>query len=225
MELSKSYASIHWDYFLLLEKDLNDILDSIEPCEDNLQVYGPKLAKLLLATGSEIDVSFKELIKLLKQNYKIADAKADNINDYKKFVQKYLQQEFDQVEVGFARSRLISIPWSNWWKTSNNKRGPNDAPLPWWNAYNQVKHHRVEKYNLATLENVLDAIAALFTLIGSLARAENKLDGYRPPAILEFYDNRYGRVWIARVEGETIIMGNAPNFRFEPIENLSLSEL
>lgn len=84
----------------------------------------------------------------------------------------------------------------------------------------QLSIHRVECYHQATLENTLEALAGLFVLIGALARAENILDGYRPPMILEFRDRRYGRTWISRVEGSTLIMGDAPNFRFEPVETL-----
>lgn len=54
---SVSCADVHWEYFLLLEKDFADILDCIESCKENLKVFGPKLAKLLLAVGSEVSLT------------------------------------------------------------------------------------------------------------------------------------------------------------------------
>lgn len=215
-----NYARIHWDYFLLLEKDLSDILDYIEPHESNLHAYGPKLAKLLLTTGSEIDVTFKDLIDIKNQKNSLSKNEENNMRDYREYAHNYLQRDLDQVEVSFARSKLVSTPWNDWWESEEDGRVPVNTSLSWWKAYNNVKHHRVECYHQATLENTLEALAGLFVLIGALARAENILDGYRPPMILEFRDRRYGRTWISRVEGSTLIMGDAPNFRFEPVETL-----
>jgi hypothetical protein len=39
------------------------------------------------------------------------------------------------------------------------------APLPWYQAYHAVKHDRENKFNQATLTNVLEAISALATVL------------------------------------------------------------
>jgi len=36
--------------------------------------------------------------------------------------------------------------------------------LPWYNAYNAVKHHREERFNFASLGHLIDAAAALHIL-------------------------------------------------------------
>lgn len=216
----RNYAEVHWNYFLLLEEDLRDILNYIEPCIDNLQAYGPMLAKLLLATGSEIDATFKDLIKVKGTNCQSSSNKNSTINDYRRFAQQYLQQEFDQVEIGFSRSQLSSRPWSDWWETVEGERQPKEetSSLTWWKAYTDVKHHRLERYNKATLGNTLEAMAALFILIGSLARAEKNYDGYRIPVILEYCDRRFGNIQTIRIEGSALISNQAPNFCFYPLQ-------
>lgn len=100
-----------------------------------------------------------------KPKIKNINIEVENINHYQKIAHNSLQQELNQIEVGFARSKLTSTPWSNWWTSADSKRMPNDKRvLPWRNAYNQIKHHRVEHYNM-TLENTFVAFAALFILI------------------------------------------------------------
>lgn len=221
--IEKGYAEAHWDYYLLLEDDLREILEYIEPCNDNFQTYGPKLVKLLLAAGSEIDVAFKDLIRI--KDPEALNMRGDRVNMsfFRKFAQTNLCQEFFGVETGIARSQFSCIPWDAWWKTSkgNTDPIPTESSLPWWTAYNNVKHHRTENYNQATLNNVLEAMAALFILIGSIARAESIHDGYRIPKILFYCDRAFGRVWTSRFEGGAIIMGDAPSFRFEPIKPIA----
>lgn len=43
------------------------------------------------------------------------------------------------------------------WKEEN-------CELPWWRAYNMVKHYRHQFFNNATLENTLNSVAALIIL-------------------------------------------------------------
>ena len=120
------------------------------------------------------------------------NVEAENINHYRKITHNSLQQELNQVEVGFARSKLTSTPWSNWWTSADSKRIPNDKRvLPWRNDYNQVKHHRVEHYN-TTLENTLVAFATLFILIETSARVEENINEYRPPTLLKFCNKKFG---------------------------------
>lgn len=215
----KSYANIHWDYFLLLERDLSDIFDYIEPCPENLKTYGPMLTKLLLSAGSEIEATFKDLIKVKDPDNAILQKKPSNMNQYRQFAHAFLQKELDQVQIGFNRSEMACSPWDYWWKQDGKNREPEDSAATWWTAYTDIKHNRAENSNSASMENVLDAMAALFSLIGSLARAEQLYDGYRAPTVIHYCDREYGRVWWGQTCGSAIIMNGEPNFRFEPIED------
>lgn len=57
----KSAVQLHWDYFLLLEKDLITIGETLELSEANYSAYGPRLVQLILSSGSELDVALKSL--------------------------------------------------------------------------------------------------------------------------------------------------------------------
>jgi hypothetical protein len=50
----------------------------------------------------------------------------------------------------------------------------------WWRAYNEVKHHRHERYNSANLKNALNAVADLF-LIALFHYNEEAISGQLMP--------------------------------------------
>ena len=56
--MALSVSQIHWDYFILLEDDVNRILRYLEPVEKNFNAFGPELVKAYLSICSEIDVAF-----------------------------------------------------------------------------------------------------------------------------------------------------------------------
>jgi hypothetical protein len=87
----------HWNYFLALEKDLENISRYIEFTEDNLKTYSIELTHILLSASSEIDVIMKELCCLIDSN-----APRNNINDYKIIIQGNLQS-FIEEEISIDR--------------------------------------------------------------------------------------------------------------------------
>jgi hypothetical protein len=57
IDVSKSF--IHWNYFLAIESDLENLSRYIEFIDTNFKTYSIELAHLLLASSSEIDVVLK----------------------------------------------------------------------------------------------------------------------------------------------------------------------
>jgi hypothetical protein len=133
------------DYFLALESDLKELSRFIEFSEDNYSVYSLELTRLLLATGSEIDVACKELVHLISP-----DAKPRTINDYRDIILNRFP-EISTQQVNCRRLRLSFVPWKDWHNSSPS----------WWKSYNQVKHDRLQNYKQASLQNVLLAVAGL----------------------------------------------------------------
>ncbi|MBF9689172.1 hypothetical protein IHQ91_10560 [Bifidobacterium dentium] len=66
--MAKSLMQMHWDYFLLLEKDLITIVETIELCKDNNNAYGPCITQLILSSGSELDVALKSFTTKVSPN-------------------------------------------------------------------------------------------------------------------------------------------------------------
>ncbi len=149
IETTKS--KIHWNYFIALEKDLENVSRYVEFCEQNFNVYSVEMAHLLFAVSSEVDV----IAKLLCKRFQPV-AKRENINDYRSVLLTKLP-DLPNVEVFISRYGLSFKPWDNWSNTNN------DNPL-WWHSYNNVKHQRDTYFNEATLKNVINVFGALLIL-------------------------------------------------------------
>lgn len=142
----------HWNYFLVLEADVQAVSRWIEFSESNNSTYSIELARLLMTAAAEVDV----VAKLLCAN--IGDKKADNIKRYRK-VLKAAVPDLMHAVVEMPAHGLTFTPWSNWDSKDENKHPD------WWTANNKVKHHRGEHFDRATLKNVLNATAGLLLLL------------------------------------------------------------
>ena len=150
MGIQAAKSLIHWNYFLALESDLEQVSRYIEFDRGNFKTYSIELAHLLLASSSEVDVIAKGLCDFLEPN-----SSAENINQYQGIICRNIP-EFVNEPVYVSRFNLKLKPWSNW-KTGNN-------PL-WWRSYNKVKHERSDYFPEANLKNVLNSISGLLITV------------------------------------------------------------
>ena len=207
----KTSGQIHWDYMLLLEKDLADIFEYIEPCPENTDTFGPKTVKLLLAVGAEVDATFKDLAKIVDPSCGSATKKRPTIEDHCEMAQMHLQSEFDRVEVQFAGSDLVYEPWSSWWKDDAMVRVANGKEAPgWWSAYNKVKHRRADSYDKATLGNLLAAFSGLFVVCASLLRRDSACAFPRSTQIVDYSNASFGRPSITEFEAGLMTIHAVP---------------
>jgi hypothetical protein len=149
MTIAVTPAKVHWNYFLALERDTEQLARYVEFCEANFSVFSVELAHLLFAAASEVDVIAKLICEQVAPN-----APRDNISHYKAILVPAIA-ELPGSEVFVPRYGLAFKPWSNWAGTQN--------PL-WWRSYNNVKHQRDVHFNQATLKNALNALGALLIL-------------------------------------------------------------
>jgi len=150
MAITTSKSLEHWNYFLALEKDLENLSRYIEFCKPNFNCYSLEMARVLLASASEVDVVAKQLCRKLDP-----DSSADNIHQYRNEIKIEYPQILD-FKVNIPRYGLTFTPWLNWKKNQG-------VPI-WWTAYNKVKHHRNIDFKKANLENILKAVAGLFII-------------------------------------------------------------
>ena len=144
--ITTTKSFIHWNYFLALESDLENVSRYIEFIDANLDTYSIELAHLLLASSSECDVVLKELCALLSPK-----KKRKNIDDYRKIIESKLP-EFINEPIFINRYSISVKPWDNWNKDTN----PN-----WWKSYKNVKHERNQYFNEANLHNTICSIGGL----------------------------------------------------------------
>jgi len=150
MGITVKESLLHWNYFLALENDLQNVSRYIEFKEKNFGTYSIELAHLLLASASEVDVVMKEVCKLLNPS---KDPK--NINDYREIIAKSLPELRREVAY-IPRFGLSFKPWTNWTKAKN--------PF-WWQSYNNVKHQRNNHFEEANLKNVLNSMGGLLITV------------------------------------------------------------
>ena len=144
VEVSKSF--IHWNYFLAIESDLENLSRYIEFIDANFNTYSIELAHLLLASSSESDVVLKELCALL-----CPDEKRENINDYRKIIKSNVP-EFINESIYIKRYGVSVKPWDNW----NGDNNPD-----WWASYNNVKHERNQYFDQANLRYTISSVGGL----------------------------------------------------------------
>lgn len=79
--------NIHWPYYLAFERDVENLARYIDFKESNYCTHSIELARILLASSSEVDVLLKEICKLIdpSQNPK-------NIDQYKELIKNDGQQ-------------------------------------------------------------------------------------------------------------------------------------
>ena len=146
--------------FMLLQKDLQELFDFIEPADQNLQCYSYRIHALLLRACVEVEANCKAILK--ENGYVKQDKKGKeidmNMGDYKK--------------INFTHrlsSYRVKIPY---WNGSENIRSPFHAwstgnSLPWYDAYNATKHDRLIGFKEATFEHLLDACCGVLAVLSA----------------------------------------------------------
>ena len=102
----------------------------------------------------EIEANFKAILR--ENIYK--PEKLWNISDYIKINTTHHLDNYSVEFPIWRGSKNKYKPFENW---SQNKI------LSWYQAYNEVKHDRNEKFELANFENLMTAFAGLFVLLSA----------------------------------------------------------
>lgn len=145
MGISYAPSKIHWNYFLAIQQDFEQISRYIEFTKSNNKTFSIELARVIMSSSQEVDVMMKGICKLLGKS------NANNIDDYRVCIKSNLKSLVNE-EVSIPRFGLKSKPWKNWQGDEN--------PL-WWKANNKIKHQRTEHFQQANLKNAINAIGAL----------------------------------------------------------------
>lgn len=149
MGIHYKQANIHWNYFLAIENDFENISRYIEFTEQNNNTFSIELARIILSSCQEIDGIMKKLCSLISNK-----SKPDNINEYKAIIKRDLP-DFLTEEVHIPRFGMRSQPWLSWTKDEEDNN-----PF-WWKANNKIKHDRTQNFEKANLQNAFNSVGAL----------------------------------------------------------------
>jgi len=140
--------------FVLLLKDLQNLLDYVEPADRNLCCYSYRIHELLLRACVEVEANCKAI--LTENGYtKSGDM---NMKDYRKINVSHRLASYELKMPFWHGTHSIRRPFSQWGV---------GGKLSWYEAYNATKHDRHESFERATLEQMIDAIGGLVVLISS----------------------------------------------------------
>jgi len=140
--------------FLLLQKDLQTLVDYIEPSDINMNCHSYRIHELLIRVCVEVEANCKAI--LTENCY---SKKADwNMDDYKKINTTHRLSSY-----------TVKLPI---WHGINNIRKPfaawsNNNSLGWYKAYNATKHDRHKNFKDANFENLTDAVCGLLVVLSS----------------------------------------------------------
>ncbi|MCR5079805.1 MAG: hypothetical protein K6B17_00480 [Treponema sp.] len=142
--------------FFMIQKDLKELFEYVEPADDNLPTYSHRIQQLLIRACIEIEANFKAI---LSEN-KYSKTKDLNRNDYKIINKTHHLSGYSVRFPYWNGTKNDFKPFLEWGSTGSGK-------LDWYDAYNDCKHDRNNAFKLANLKNLLNSIAGLQILITS----------------------------------------------------------
>lgn len=149
----------HWDYFRIVEADLEHSLRYVECDERNDSAFSLEFAQLIMAACAEIDTVCKQLCRCLVPT----GPQPDSLPGYAAVILAR-HSTLVNIAVTIPRYDRLVRPWQGWTKA--------DSP-EWWRAYNKIKHNRTEHFDVASLANAIKATAGLMALVLYLYRELN----------------------------------------------------
>ncbi|CAM4491146.1 MAG: hypothetical protein LEGION0403_FIIPPAGN_02888 [Legionella sp.] len=183
--------------FLLLQKDLQEIFDYIEPADKNLKCYSFRTHELLMRSCIEVEANFKGVLK--ENGYEKKDKDGHSldmdIDDYKKLEKTHKLSTYKVKLPHWVGNKAIRTPFSSWAKTELYSPS-------WYQAYNKTKHNRHEEFHHASFENLIDSLCGLLVLLSSQFYTEDfsptdpglKISGFRPQDGMESAMGSYFRI-------------------------------
>jgi len=166
--VDKEYAINPHHYtraFLLLQEDIKRLFEYIEPSDVNLVTFSFRIHELFMRTCIDIESNFKAILNeniyhpVFRRGVNAGQPRNEdlwNINDYSKINKSHHLDNYS-IELPFWRgNNNIFKPFQEW-KTGTS--------LSWYQAYNETKHNRNEKFELASFKNLMLSYTALFTLL------------------------------------------------------------
>ena len=149
----------YWNYFLLIDKDIQLTDRYVSHSINNYLTYSPEFSRILLVTCAEIDTVCRILCKEIDNSCNFSDTSTRS-GDIKGYCGIILGKfpNLPTTEIYITTLKIWINPWEKW------TLSPYKSPY-WWSDYQAVKHYRHSNFEKATLHNSLYACAALLVLL------------------------------------------------------------
>ena len=161
-------SNIYWPVYKNLEKEVLKLADFLHFSDDQTRVYSMHIADLIIRCAVEIEAIAKELYSSLGGNVSPVDAHGNARDLY--FDTDCLDLLEQSWNIGKKQIAVSSINFHFTDKKNRvltplhkaNKRGTSGSK--WKQAYQAVKHDRRNSLKKGNIENLLNALGALFIL-------------------------------------------------------------
>ena len=141
---------------ILLSK-LEELFETVEPSDENLQTNGHKIREVLLLACMEVESAWTAVLK--ENNYKMQpNQKYLTTKDYVKLAGPMLLDTYSMHLSSYPRLGEL-LPFKGW-----DKDKPTESLL-WYAAYNKTKHDREGNLHYATLEHAIAAVGAAVAMV------------------------------------------------------------
>ena len=149
-----------WNYYLHLEKDFIKLTRYIAIHKDNYKTFSDEVHKQLLSVAME----FENLNKKISKELQVTLPEKCSINDFTNwlFKDENLSKNI-VINVLYSKENIELTPFKKERYKYRNKDGKEieKEQMPWWRAYNAIKHDRYTSYSEVNFEHLLNALAAL----------------------------------------------------------------
>lgn len=140
----------HWNYYRLLERDLEECFRYIEPDVAHFAVYSEQFARIILMACAEAENCMRALA-IWEQA-----PKSKGLLGYRSLITSIFPS-FAAMDMYMPRFSIGFAPWQEW--------ADKAAPDWWRNGYNKIKHDRLGHPGAATLGRAVKATAGLQVLL------------------------------------------------------------
>ena len=136
----------------IILSDVAEVFKVIAPHHKQRSVYGHAIRNIIILACTELD---SRMQSILADNGVRPDAKYFEMKDFYKLKEPL---KLDEYELSFYRYGDLGTfsPFSTW---ESNKQ------LPWYKAYNHIKHNREKHFTEANLFNAINAIMGYAIII------------------------------------------------------------
>jgi hypothetical protein len=140
--------------FTLIQKDLHELFDYVEPADVNKDCYSYRIHALHMRTCIEIEANCKAI---LTENGYSAAGNWD-MRDYKKLEPTHHLSAYEIMLPVWRGTQTVRTPFRSW---------STDGTLAWYQAYNAAKHDRHLQFPQANFGNLLEAVCGLVAILSS----------------------------------------------------------
>lgn len=182
--MNQTETNLVIEWFIDLEDRLKQFLRTV-PINWNHNAVLPLLSGIITEAGGLVD-------SILRREFDLSDSKIKRhnlrINNFREHYEKRFSLS-SKNSIIYQHPPVLLSPFRGWSLPSNIK----EAELEWWNAYNKIKHERIEHYSKCTLSNAVLSLCALHQLFSVLpcffrsliAHDMIRLRGYAIPYAIE----------------------------------------